>query len=873
MLENSSDQPFVINIGDRIAQLILYEIVNPPVTQVDLLDNTTRGAEGFGSTGVDSATVRTSIIEPTTTTLPAQPTNIIDQRPVIAPTTVAEITDKILQEDGIKPYSIWLSSDPYDDKLTISIDIKGNHPSLGMQFVECPHRSRLKLADMALSTPGARLSKWRSTIKHAYLLEINGTPVRSLQEVHDQVKQARQNGAFKMQCVFATDKSFGIHPTEGSINLYFDQMNAFAQHIYTADEEHKRQYHNAENQGPVDFQDILPEQFPNSTSHIDVIRVTNDSINTELPAEPPPQDPDLGKMFTKKEVKQRSDWPEWRLSQFKQLDQYNTQGMFSEPMVLPTGMGASYMHWTYLWKLCGTKKARMVFDGARNRKATALGYTYANSVDAPSERLFWALVAKQGLIAIGADVSNAFAEAPPPKMPLFMYIDEAFRDWWENHLKRPPIPPECNVVRVCKAIQGHPESPRLWEKHIDKILRKMGLQPTRHEPCLYSGTVKGQIVLFLRQVDDFSVAAADANTCSKIIAYINSQMSMDVKDLGLITRFNGVDVFQTKWYIKITCEKYITKMLQHHDWLLKAPPPIHPLPLPSDAEFARSLEQATPPATIHEKDRLRTQMGFNYRQVIGELIWPMVKCRPDYAPHVVKLSQYLDNPAKEHYYAARQLADYLAATIQHGIYYWRDQPVDSLPEGELPTLHHDNYTVSNEPTKNTELAGLVDSDWASDTAKRKSISGIIIMLAGGAIAYKAKVQDVIALSTTEAEFVAACDAAKMILFFRSILEDLGIPQEEATILYEDNNGALMMANAQQPTRRTRHLDIKHFSLLDWVEKDLIILKAISTHDNASDAMTKMLPRQLFYRHSDTFMGRRIPESIRSKFHFSTSTHT
>ncbi len=139
------------------------------------------------------------------------------------------------------------------------------------------------------------------------------------------------------------------------------------------------------------------------------------------------------------------------------------------------------------------------------------------------------------------------------------------------------------------------------------------------------------------------------------------------------------------------------------------------------------------------------------------------------------------------------------------------------------------------------------------------MTGVIIMLAGGAIAYKAKYQDVIALSTTEAKFVAACDAAKMILFFRSILEDLGIPQEEATVLYEDNNGALMMANAQQLTRRTRHMDIKHFSLLDWVERDMTILHGISTHDNAADAMTKMLPRLLFYRHMDSYLGKRIPK--------------
>ncbi len=64
------------------------------------------------------------------------------------------------------------------------------------------------------------------------------------------------------------------------------------------------------------------------------------------------------------------------------------------------------------------------------------------------------------------------------------------------------------------------------------------------------------------------------------------------------------------------------------------------------------------------------------------------------------------------------------------------------------------------------------------------------------------------------------------------MEELGLPQEDATILFEDNTGALMMANTQQPTKRTRHIDIKHFALLDWVEQDLLQLHQIGTHDNA-----------------------------------------
>ena len=110
------------------------------------------------------------------------------------------------------------------------------------------------------------------------------------------------------------------------------------------------------------------------------------------------------------------------------------------------------------------------------------------------------------------------------------------------------------------------------------------------------------------------------------------------------------------------------------------------------------------------------------------------------------------------------LADYLAATIDEGIYNWREKPVECLPEGPLSRLHSDNHKLETNPSASSCLKGLVDSDWAADTIKRKSISRIIIMFAGGCIAYKSKYQDVIALSTTEAEFVAACDAGKIILF-------------------------------------------------------------------------------------------------------------
>eukprot|EP00804_Cyclotella_cryptica_P018024 CCRYP_008312-RA/>CCRYP_008312-RA protein AED:0.60 eAED:0.35 QI:0/-1/0/1/-1/0/1/0/168 len=94
----------------------------------------------------------------------------------------------------------------------------------------------------------------------------------------------------------------------------------------------------------------------------------------------------------------------------------------------------------------------------------------------------------------------------------------------------------------------------------------------------------------------------------------------------------------------------------------------------------------------------------------------------------------------------------------------------------------------------------------------------------------------------------------MILFIRSILWDLGIPQQAATILYEDNDACTAMANAQKPTARTRHMDIRYFALADWVEHDLMVLERIHTSINLADHMTKVLDRTLFYRHVDYIMG-------------------
>ena len=161
-----------------------------------------------------------------------------------------------------------------------------------------------------------------------------------------------------------------------------------------------------------------------------------------------------------------------------------------------------------------------------------------------------------------------------------------------------------------------------------------------------------------------------------------------------------------------------------------------------------------------------------------------------------------------HYHGLKHAIRYLYNTWTDGLYYWCTHPRPDLPDLPLPTINSNaqDLLLGGCPEHKASIAvAYGDSDWATCVKTRRSFTGICIQLAGDTIAYKTKFQPTVALSSTEAEFMAACDVGRMSLFVRSILWDLDIPQEATTIAYEDNDGYTAMANAQKPTTRMRHI--------------------------------------------------------------------
>ena len=240
-----------------------------------------------------------------------------------------------------------------------------------------------------------------------------------------------------------------------------------------------------------------------------------------------------------------------------------------------------------------------------------------------------------------------------------------------------------------KALQGHLESPRLWANLIHTIILSMDFQACQHEPCLYyAKKVKNaeHPALFLRQVDDFAVACPTTSQAREIISNINKALSCEITDLGIIDRFNGVDIIQSRYYVKIHNETYIDKILRNKTHLLQKPIPDIPIPMHYSQDYQQQLEKSVA-LDAESLKQIEKEFGFKYRQGIGEILYALVTCRHDISFPLIKLSQYSTRPSKIHFEALADLYRYLHATKEDGIYYWRQSPRWDLPLHPLPTCY------------------------------------------------------------------------------------------------------------------------------------------------------------------------------------------
>ena len=202
----------------------------------------------------------------------------------------------------------------------------------------------------------------------------------------------------------------------------------------------------------------------------------------------------------------------------------------------------------------------------------------------------------------------------------------------------------------------------------------------------------------------------------------------------------------------------------------------------------------------------------------------------------------------------------MVLTLRHlsskswGLMFRRPEPLMDLPFVPYKWLEEDPSLPPFPSFHRDELVAFLDAAHATELRTRRSVTGYVLLFGNTAIAWKSRVQPVVATSSTEAEFYAAVTCAKAAKYLRSVLQQLEAIRPGATPLFVDNQAAIAMVNESRPTPRARHIEIQHFAIQEWREKGDIVLRHCPGIVNASDDLTKALGWVLHNRHARRSMG-------------------
>ena len=282
-----------------------------------------------------------------------------------------------------------------------------------------------------------------------------------------------------------------------------------------------------------------------------------------------------------------------------------------------------------------------------------------------------------------------------------------------------------------------------------------------------------------------------------------------MKDLGAAKKILGMEITRGRnsGLLFLSQQSYIKKVLHRfnmHD-AKSVSTPIAP-------HFKLSAEQC--PSTDEDFEYMSR---VPYSSVVGSLMYAMVCSRPDLSYAMSLVSRYMANLGKEHWKAVQWIFRYLRGTSNACLKFGKTD------EG---------------------LAGYVDSDFAADLDKRRSLTGYVFTLGGCAVSWRATLQSVVAQSTTEAENMAIDEACKESVWLKGLFAEL-CGDDTCINLFCDSQSAIYLTKDQMFHERTKHIDVKYHYVRDVVAKGKLKVCKISTHDNPADMMTKPVPVSKF----------------------------
>ena len=204
-----------------------------------------------------------------------------------------------------------------------------------------------------------------------------------------------------------------------------------------------------------------------------------------------------------------------------------------------------------------------------------------------------------------------------------------------------------------------------------------------------------------------------------------------------------------------------------------------------------------------------------YASAVGSLMYAMVCTRPDIAQAVGVVSRFMNNPGKGHWEAVKWILRYLRGTSHYSLCFGGS---------------------------NSCLQGYVDSDMAGDLDGGRSTTGYVFTIGGTTVSWISKLQQIVALSTTESEYVAITEGSKELIWLKRLMEELGKVQEDAK-LWSDSQSAIHLAKNSAFHSRTKHIKLRYHFIRSALEDGSVSLGKIHTSQNPADMFTKVVTKE------------------------------
>ena len=488
-------------------------------------------------------------------------------------------------------------------------------------------------------------------------------------------------------------------------------------------------------------------------------------------------------------MKDSIQWKKAMEDELGSLDKNQTWSLVK----LPAGKKALQNKWVFRVKdeADGSKryKARLVVKGFQQKEGVDYNEIFSPVVKMTTIRLVLGIVAAEDLHLEQLDVKTAFLHGDLEE-DIYMAQPEGFLVTGKENL----------VCKLKKSLYGLKQAPRQWYLKFDSLMQRNGYTRCEMDHCCYLKKFRSSYIILLLYVDDMLVAGSDMQEIKRLKEQLSREFEM--KDLGAARQILGMSIVRDKGAgtLKLSQQKYIRKVLEKFNMTdAKA------RSTPMGSQLKLSKKQS--PKTDEDKEEMAK---IPYASAVGSLMYAMVCTRPDIAHAVGVVSRFMSNPGKEHWEGVKWLLRYLKGTSKVTLCFRRKKVV---------------------------LEGFADADLGGCADSGKSTTGYVFTIGGTAISWMSRLQKSVALSTTEAEYMAIAEAAKELIWLKNFLSELGMKQEDC-VLHCDNQSAVHLAKNPVFHSRTKHIQMRYHFIRELIADGTLNLKKILGTKNPADMFTK-----------------------------------